>query len=190
MNTGSTIRFSFDRQKFVTVMQLLGQKTPSLDILKAVKLLYLIDREHLRGYGRPVLGDQYVAMEHGPVPSESYDILKSVRSNITRDLPIRVERTISYPIFVPTEDPEMSYLSDAEVESINKTIEQYGEKTGWELREITHLHATWTEAQGTFFYGPSSIDYKLFFSENPEECRNAYEAMILEQADRDFADGI
>ncbi|MGL4962895.1 MAG: Panacea domain-containing protein [Inquilinus sp.] len=40
------------------------------------KSLFLADRNHLNKYGRPITYDNYVAMEHGPVPSFSYDLLR------------------------------------------------------------------------------------------------------------------
>ena len=42
-----------------------------------VKSIFLADRRHLNEFGRPVTFDNYCAMEHGPVPSLAYDILKS-----------------------------------------------------------------------------------------------------------------
>src|SRR6266446_7375344 len=41
-----------------------------------VKSLFLADRAHLNKYGRPITFDNYVAMEHGPVPSTAYNFLK------------------------------------------------------------------------------------------------------------------
>ena len=41
-----------------------------------VKTIFLADRAHLNQFGRPITFDKYVAMEHGPVPSTVYDILK------------------------------------------------------------------------------------------------------------------
>ena len=37
--------------------------------MKAIKLIYLADRLHLRKYGRPIIGDMYWAMKLGPVGS-------------------------------------------------------------------------------------------------------------------------
>ena len=163
INNSPEIRFSFDKDKFITVMQILSQRTPNLDSLKAVKLLYLIDREYLRTNGRPVLGDYYVAMEHGPVPSMSYDILKRILSGNSRDLPLSVDMNRStYPVFITDEDPELSFLSETEKCAIEKVLSEYGSRTGWELRDITHCHAAWMESQGTFLEGPNQIDYKLF----------------------------
>ena len=38
--------------------------------------MFFADKEHLLDYGRPITGDSYVAMEHGPVPTSTRDILK------------------------------------------------------------------------------------------------------------------
>lgn len=41
------------------------------------KILYFADKEHLSRYGTLLTGDSYVAMKHGPVPSEIYNLLKA-----------------------------------------------------------------------------------------------------------------
>lgn len=43
--------------------------------LKLVKLLYLADKCHLVRYGRTITGDEYWAMDYGPVGSTAKDIL-------------------------------------------------------------------------------------------------------------------
>ena len=43
------------------------------DIAKAV---FLADYRHLQSYGRPVTYDNFHAMKHGPVPSETYNMLQ------------------------------------------------------------------------------------------------------------------
>ncbi|HAG84687.1 MAG TPA: hypothetical protein DCL61_26935, partial [Cyanobacteria bacterium UBA12227] len=45
------------------------------------KVIYFADKEHLQKYGRLIFGDHYVAMKHGPVPSEIYEILKVTRGD-------------------------------------------------------------------------------------------------------------
>lgn len=54
-----------------------------------VKSLFLADRAHLNEYGRLISSDRYVAMEHGPVPSTAYNLLKDDEVTINR---YRVER--------------------------------------------------------------------------------------------------
>ncbi len=41
-----------------------------------VKSLFLADKKHLEGYGRPITFDNYTAMKNGPVASEAYNMLK------------------------------------------------------------------------------------------------------------------
>jgi uncharacterized phage-associated protein len=49
-----------------------------------VKTLFLADRAHLNKFGRPITYDNYVAMEHGPVPSLAYNILKEESRTLQR----------------------------------------------------------------------------------------------------------
>jgi len=44
--------------------------------MKLSKLLYFVDKEHLLSYGRTVIGDRYIKMEFGPVPSSGYNLMK------------------------------------------------------------------------------------------------------------------
>jgi hypothetical protein len=51
-----------------------GRRATQFDIAKTV---FLADYRHLQSYGRPVTFDNFVAMKYGPVPSLTYDMLKS-----------------------------------------------------------------------------------------------------------------
>ena len=186
MNT----KFAFQREKFAAVMQILCKYATNLDMLKAVKLLYFIDRTHLRAHGRPVLGDFYVAMPLGPVPSRSYDELERVEASEAPDLPLSSEDIgRKYPVFKTTDKPDLSYLSKSELAAIKTVIRTLGHKTGLELSDIAHKHRTWEESKSDLSKAPP-IDYTRFFAEDHEACKHAYEAMILGQEERDFAEGI
>ena len=193
LNEGPQIRFRFDRDKFFTVMQVLCQKIPDLTILKALKLLYFIDREHLRARGKPVLGDRYASWDWGPVPYQSNGILNEIKGSLNKPNPpagpIVIENVPNskYPRFVTKEVADLDYLSQFEREIINKVIGELGDKTGPELMKMTHEHATWTVTQEK---GEDNIDYKLFFKEEFDDCKDALEVMILEQEDRDFVESI
>ena len=58
------------------LMLIADQRRQRLSQYQLVKALFLADRSHLNQFGRPVTYDNYVAMEHGPVPSMSYRILR------------------------------------------------------------------------------------------------------------------
>ena len=64
------IRFQFSPSKLVQAIAYFAwKKVPQLTKLKTAKLLYFADKHHLLAHGRPILGDVYFCMPHGPVPS-------------------------------------------------------------------------------------------------------------------------
>lgn len=71
-------REAFSTAKAVAAIAYLVQRTGE-SLYPVLKMLYLADKTHLEKYGRFIVGDQYVAMAKGPVPSATYDMLKFVR---------------------------------------------------------------------------------------------------------------
>jgi hypothetical protein len=53
------------------------QARPTLHPL--FRVLYDAEKRHLAEYVQPIVGDRYVAMNFGPVPSHLYDLLKHLR---------------------------------------------------------------------------------------------------------------
>src|SRR5680860_294981 len=59
------LRFQVSYEKATQALNFMATKDGGrISKLKAIKLIFLADRYHLRKYGRPVVGDQYFAMEH------------------------------------------------------------------------------------------------------------------------------
>lgn len=56
------------------------------NVYNVLKCLYYADRKHLQEYGRQIYGDTFYALEHGPVPSGAYDIVKYVNGRTQWDL--------------------------------------------------------------------------------------------------------
>ena len=54
--------------------------------MKALKLVYIADRYHLRKYGRLITNDTYFAMNYGPVPSGTKDIAEASEVFLDRSL--------------------------------------------------------------------------------------------------------
>ena len=61
--------------------------------LRLIKLLYIAERTSLDRFGRPIIGDRYVSVRHGPALSNVYNLIKEEVSetvwsiNIERDSP-------------------------------------------------------------------------------------------------------
>ncbi len=176
--------FRFSEEKFEALLQIICQRFDDVDRLKAVKLLYYIDKYSLLNTGRPILGDLYIKMNRGPVPSKSYDIIKSIPFLIDSDNKFYQEAVPNhtYPIIRAKEKPDLDVFSERELQSIEKVLTEYGHLSGRKLSDMSHKDFTWKESKSS-----SPIDYRLFFKDNPES-KHAFEAMLIEQKDDEFLD--
>ena len=84
-------RMNFNKIKAIeAILFILEQDTNQPWTLHNVsKACYWADRRHLECYGRFIFDDQYIAMDHGPVPSGAYDLMKN--DNINMELPFTVQ---------------------------------------------------------------------------------------------------
>jgi uncharacterized phage-associated protein len=187
--SNNMITFQFEKDKFFTVMQVLCEKAPDLDILKAAKLLYFLDRVHILKHGRPILGDKYICMKNGPVPSAAYDYLDDIMSDKPVDSRLSLDRGRlspgKFPIFITSVKPDEDVLSQVEHETIKNVLSEYGNLTAFELVDLSHKHQAWKKSEKN-----RPIDYSLFFAEDREACKDAYDIMVIEQEDRDFVEDI
>lgn len=73
------VHFKFNRDKAIATVLFIAEKLikrygkNGADLHKIFKILYFADQKHLAKYGRPIVGDFYVAMREGGVPSKIYD---------------------------------------------------------------------------------------------------------------------
>ena len=109
--------------------------------LKALKLLYLIDRETFARYGFFITGDRYCSMQHGPVLSETYNLIKS-----NGDETIWAEMIETDSINIrQKKDTNFDLLSKAEFEVINDIIGDYGSFSAFDLVNTTHGFPEWKD---------------------------------------------
>jgi uncharacterized phage-associated protein len=117
-----------------------------LNIMKLVKLVYLLDRLSLDRRGIPVVGGDYLSMRNGPVTSELLDLINSGR--LFGDADHRWEQAVSdrRDHDVQLEQmPARENLSDAEVKLLDEIWATHGEKDQWQLVEWCHTHCgEWT----------------------------------------------
>ena len=186
------IRFSFDVEKFADAMAFLASRgVNQLTTMKAVKLLYFADREHLLKYGRPILGDWYACMDHGPVPSSAYDILKQIKdpdptvmSPTTKIVSEHITTRGTgdkYPVFVPVGEQDFDALSDSDLEILDMVVEKYGKRSAMDLSDETHKHAAWRVCREA---GDHEMDYRQFF-DDCDDSSDIRSLVEMEQENRD-----
>ena len=116
----------------------------SMHYLKLMKLLYMLDREALNQWGRPVTNDEYYSMKLGPVLSETYDLMNGISDENSYWLK-HISAPMNYKIGLLS-DPGVGKLSRSEEGLIEKIFTQYKDFDRFAL--VDHLHETlpeWTK---------------------------------------------
>lgn len=167
-------RLPLDPEKLVAVMLYVASGVSDPTKFKIGKLIFLGDFIHTAKHGRPIVGGRYCAMPNGPVPSEVLDLLSGLMSgDIAPEFwatGIETAFQLSgdpYPTFVPKARPNMSLLSDSDVEILDEVIAQFGNWNFQKLVEFTHsLPAYMKAAEREQDSRNPAIDYEDFFEGN------------------------
>ena len=140
----SQITMIFDEKKAINAVLYIVEKLVRKDFHKIFKILYFADREHLITYGRTITGDEYIAMNDGPVPSNLYDIFKAVRGNSF----YKDDGTFSQYFYVTDWDiinskknADTTELSKTDMKLLDECIAKYGDMSWDEVREKSHDYA-------------------------------------------------
>lgn len=141
------------------------------DIAKSV---FLADTDHLNRFGRPVTFDNFVAMQYGPVPSETYDMLKAdydwsgklgmVSAPWTR----RSAGGKAFQYLKPKRSANLRVLSKTDVEALGEALTLVKSLGFGGVKDHTHKHpayvAAWKPERGAVF----DMDYrKLLDQDDP-----------------------
>lgn len=112
-----------------------------MNIMKLVKLMYLLDRLSLDRRGIPVVGGDYLSMRNGPVTSEVLDLINDGRLYHEPDSSwdecisdrenheVALRRTL-----------EREQVSDAEVKLLDEVWGTHGAQGQWQLVDWCHEH--------------------------------------------------
>lgn len=134
---------SYNPRKAAQVIAYLAMKEQGcMPVLKAVKLVYLADRESLARFGFPILDEPYVSMPHGPVSSCSYDHIN--RKNRSDDgwhdfLRDRSGHDVAVVDGIVQDD--LDELSDADIACLDTVWDKFGHMDRWQIRDWTHDRA-------------------------------------------------
>lgn len=113
------------------------------DMHKIFKTLYFADKYHLSRYGRCITGDDYIAMEYGPVPSKINDAFKAVRGESyfsAGDLSTYFHFVNKMMIEIDKQ-ADLDYLSESDIECLDEAIALCKDKSFNELCSLSHGEA-------------------------------------------------
>jgi uncharacterized phage-associated protein len=150
VNLGAmSVRMRFNEEKATqTAAYLLRKAGGTMSYLKLIKLLYLVDREALLRWGRPVTTDRFVSMPHGPVVSGIYDLISVGPDQCCSTWHQHIERCAQYDVRLAT-DIGVDELSAAEENLLDEIYAVHGSKSKWTLRDETHDLPEWRNPNGS-----------------------------------------
>jgi uncharacterized phage-associated protein len=166
------MEFMIDKEKAVEAIVYIASKFPGVGRFHAAKVLYFAELKHLRAYGRPIVGDRYIAMDNGPVPSFAYDVLKGTTGPEDRAL---VEGALSsakaarYPTYNAAREPNLDFFSATDLECLDDAIAHCRSRTFGEISDETHKHPAWARAADN---GPMTYD-DMLYGADPEVIEDA-----------------
>lgn len=114
--------------------------------MKALKLLWLADRLHLRRYGRTISDDKYYAMQFGPVASNAYNIASHKERYLSREAIEYSERFVaeqSQRTFSSTAPVEEKVFSQTDRDALRDVYKEFGRLNEEELSELSHKFPEW-----------------------------------------------
>jgi uncharacterized phage-associated protein len=179
------IGFQFDMDKTrEAIAFLVSASEGGLDVYKVCKLLFLADKHHLVRYGRPITGDWYFALPHGPAPSRSLRLLQILIED-PENAPalasiLSIDRSFVNPRF-SAKPMAFDNLSQSDVEALTETLKRFSAKEFSELRAMTHETKAYQNAWGRRGTANSA---KMAFEDFFEEDSDAI-AGVLEEAIED-----
>lgn len=132
---------SYSPRKAAQVIALLALRAGGkLDVVKAVKLVYLADRESMARHGFPILDELHVSSKHGPVNSTTYSHLNGEADLDAcgwREFVLARENHMVAVAEGVAEDG-LDELSEADVDCLDAVWRRFGAMGKWELIDWTH----------------------------------------------------
>jgi uncharacterized phage-associated protein len=147
--------------------------------LTICKHLYLADKEHVVRYGRPVVGDHYYRLPHGPIPTRGLDMLRRKAGAAENALLEKYVSVIGDSIH-PKQAANRKVFSKSDIEVLDWVIKKYGQWSASALRHETHAQPPWRDSEAS-----CPIDYALFFEDHPE-AESVKQLAEAEQESRDL----
>jgi uncharacterized phage-associated protein len=139
--------FSFSHRKATQALNFFAREAGgTINKMKALKLVFLADRYHLRKYGRPITNDEYFALEYGPVASGAKDLAEmsdflgaDERSYARRFIrPAKTELTYS-----SVAEIDEKVLSESDREALDYAWQKFGRVEKYRLSKVTHRYPEW-----------------------------------------------
>jgi uncharacterized phage-associated protein len=168
------ISFNFNHAKGTQALNYFAiNEGGQINKMKALKLVFLADRYHIRKYGRLITNDNYLAMQHGPVPSAVKDIAESndYLDDTTKDYSLKFIEPVDNRVLKSVNKLEKSVLSKSDLEALEFAWDNFGHLDQFQLRDLTHLYPEWEKYRDSIDSKSCILMQVLDFLQDPTDTR-------------------
>ena len=129
--------------------RLLKLRGGTMAYMKLLKMLYPADRKALLEHGRPITYDRFVSMDHGPVLSQTYDLIVAEEApeghSYWRQY---ISEPSNYEVSLVKDAPNGA-LSRAQEGILESVFAEFGSMNRWKLVEFCHTLPEWVDPKGS-----------------------------------------
>ena len=115
-------RQAYHQAKALAVVLYLAIRTPRPSFMSVAKLMYFADKTYLERYGRTISSDRYVARQHGPLPSNTYQLLRESDTYSAHGFKVVDDYFIE-----AIDHPDLGQLAGQEVQCLDEIIARFGD---------------------------------------------------------------
>lgn len=168
-------KLKFRPDKTVQAIDYIASIWPNVSHYYVCKVLYFADKAHCLDWGRTVTGDRYVAMPNGPVPSETYNLLRGAaydKQLAAENLRSRVKmmRDGNRIHFQSVGAKDFPALSDSDKEALAGAVKLCRGRSFTDLTEFSHKELPWAAAvEREEDSNAPPMDLSLWFDEAQRE---------------------
>ena len=166
----------------------------AINKMKAFKLIWLVDRLHLRRYARTVTGDTHYAMEWGAVPSNTKNLVENrAKSQSVEKQYFDQYLSLNGQNISSIQPVNFKVFSETDLEAVDEILRNYNALDQFELAHYSHHFPEWKrfeekiEKTGSSYkmdfndFFENYIDEKGLFNDKKEDLEIAKE-LFLETA--------
>ena len=111
-------------QRMLHAFAYISENNPNKsNMYNVLKVFYFADKMHMERYGRFIFDDNYAAMQMGPVPSDAYNLVKSIKVGRALPYDLKSPVTMSGNEVVSLQCFDEDLFSESDLECIDEVIE-------------------------------------------------------------------
>lgn len=178
------MKFTFNEDKALAALAYVASLEQGLTPLFVAKILFFAEKAHINQFGRPILGDTFIAMPRGPVPSTVKNYVDEKWEWVGKpenfDRFVRIERWGLRRLSAGPEPADETVLSESDKRCLREAVAFCHGKTANQLSDLTHFEKSWLNA-------PSNrpMSYEDFVDET-----NPHREEVLEMMRENAAYGV